>query len=98
MSFGVGSGKLSAATSSLRLVTVTVRAGDALEPPVVPRGRDAIGSAPQPSFTGRISRPGSGGGAAARAVPSRKPMDSMYANTLSLIHISEPTRLLSISY
>jgi hypothetical protein len=80
MSFGAGSGKLSAATSSLRLVTVTVRAGDALEPPVVPWGRDAIGSAPQPSFSGRTSRPGSGGGTAARAVPSRKPMDSMYAN------------------
>jgi len=77
----VASGKASAATSSLRLVTVTERAGAALEPPVVPEGSDAIGSAPQPSFSGTISRAGSAEGAAARAAPSRKPMDSMYAKT-----------------
>jgi hypothetical protein len=62
-------------------VTVTVRAGVALEPPVVPWGRDAVGCAPQPSLAAIISRLASVGATAARADPRRKPMDSRYANT-----------------
>jgi hypothetical protein len=76
MSLGEGSGQASAATNSLRLVTVTVRPEAAFEPPVVPRGRALVGCDAQPSLGGKTSRAGSAGGAAERAAPIRKPMDN----------------------
>src|SRR6187431_1575517 len=81
MSLGEGSGQASAANSSLRFVTATVRAGVAAEPPVVPMGSESVVTAPQPSLTPRMSRPPSETGVAAQALPRRKPMDNKYAST-----------------
>src|SRR5688572_28364343 len=79
MSFGVASGQASAATSSLRFVTVTVRAAAAFEPPVVPRGMAGVATPAQPSSGARTSRAGSVAAPAARTAPTRKPMDNRYA-------------------
>src|ERR1041384_1612281 len=80
MSLGVASGQASAASSSLRLLTVCVREAEALDPPVVPWGRAGVGTEAQPSLAGNTSRPGSEAGEAACAAPRRKPMDRTYAN------------------
>jgi hypothetical protein len=79
MSLGARSGQASAASNSLRDVTVTVRAAVAAEPPVVPWGKAAVATDAQPSFGGRTSRPGSMEEAAQALPNNRKPMDSEYA-------------------
>ena len=78
MSLGVASGQASAATSSSRLPTVTVRLAAAFEPPVVPSGSSVVGTDAQPSPGGSTARAASGAAVAARTMPSRKPMDNKY--------------------